>query len=130
MVAAMTTTDHSTVRGERATPTEHELAKSLAGIVATAKAVKDPALRKAASEGMLDLAGLVLALLRRVSALERRAVPKYLGVWRANSSYSEGALVTENGSLWHCNKETDSKPGTNADWTLCVKRGRDGKDGR
>jgi hypothetical protein len=51
----------------------------------------------------------------------------YKGVWQAGE-YKRGATVTWGGSLWHCNKTTDTKPGDSADWTLAAKRGRDGKD--
>jgi arginine/lysine/ornithine decarboxylase len=58
--------------------------------------------------------------------LEQR---RWVGVW-AVGLYHEGNLVTHDGSMWHCNRDTDSKPGTSDAWTLCVKRGRDGKDGK
>jgi hypothetical protein len=51
----------------------------------------------------------------------------YKGVWQAGE-YKRGATVTWGGSLWHCNKATDTKPGDSGDWTLAAKRGRDGKD--
>jgi hypothetical protein len=38
-------------------------------------------------------------------------------------------MVTWAGSLWHCDKATKNKPGTD-DWTLAAKKGRDGKDAR
>ena len=75
------------------------------------------------------------------SEIDRRAVSRiaqlekileqrrWVGVWAAGL-YHEGNLVTHDGSMWHCNRGTDSKPGESDAWTLCVKRGRDGKDGR
>lgn len=54
----------------------------------------------------------------------------YRGVF-TDGSYSKGDTVTWGGSLWHCDADkTDSKPGDGSkDWTLCAKKGRDGKDG-
>jgi hypothetical protein len=68
----------------------------------------------------------IASLEAKVKELEARTVPKYLGVWRAGVEYSEGSLLTYDGSLWYCNKAANSKPGTGDDaWTLCVKHGRD-----
>lgn len=50
----------------------------------------------------------------------------YRGVWR-EGQFQRGDMVTWGGSLWHCDKETGEKPGS-GDWTLAVKKGRDGKD--
>lgn len=54
----------------------------------------------------------------------------YRGVWR-EGDYERGDTVTLGGSLWHCNAvKTAEKPGeASKDWTLCAKKGRDGKDG-
>jgi hypothetical protein len=56
----------------------------------------------------------------------------YCGVYVEGRTYERGDGVTWGGSFWHCNAEaTTTKPGDAAkDWTLMVKRGRDGKDGR
>lgn len=55
----------------------------------------------------------------------------YRGVYREGGKYERGDLVTWAGSLWHCEKDTDEKPGDGSEcWRLAVKRGRDGKDGR
>lgn len=59
---------------------------------------------------------------------DRRAkhdLPLYRGVWR-DGDFEKGDFVSFGGSVWHCNKDTAAKPGTNDDWTLAVKRGRDG----
>jgi len=53
----------------------------------------------------------------------------YRGVWREGQEYAEGDTVTWGGNLWHANKETGGKPDC-GDWTLCAKKGRDGKDAR
>jgi hypothetical protein len=68
-----------------------------------------------------------------------KKVAAYRGVWKEGEEYTWGDFVTLGGSLWHCNYEplyaegptptTKAKPGTSEDWTLAVKRGRDGKDG-
>lgn len=51
----------------------------------------------------------------------------YRGVWK-EGEYEKGDTVTWGGSLWHCDvAKTSAKPG-DADWTLCAKKGRDGKD--
>lgn len=52
--------------------------------------------------------------------------PIYRGVYQ-DGEYQAGDLVTWGGSLWHADKATCDKPGTD-DWTLAAKRGRDGKD--
>ncbi len=54
---------------------------------------------------------------------------EYKGVWKeSHGEYAKGHTATQNGSLWHCNKPTTDKPGTSDAWTLCAKRGTDGKD--
>ena len=54
---------------------------------------------------------------------------EYKGVWKeSHGEYAKGHTVTQNGSLWHCNKPTTDKPGISDAWTLCAKRGTDGKD--
>lgn len=59
----------------------------------------------------------------------RMATPEYCGVFKEGHPYEVGDMVTWAGSLWHCNKDTISKPDSE-DWTLAVKRGRDGKSAR
>ena len=54
----------------------------------------------------------------------------YRNVWKSDESYEQGDVVTWGGSSWHCNEATTDKPGTGSSaWTLCVKRGQDGKQG-
>lgn len=56
---------------------------------------------------------------------------KQKGVWREGTQYVAGDVVTWGGSQWHCNEPTSMKPGEGTKaWTLIVKRGQDGKDGR
>jgi hypothetical protein len=55
----------------------------------------------------------------------------YQGVYQEGKSYDLGDLATWAGATWHCNELTTTKPGEGLKaWTLMVKRGRDGKDGR
>jgi hypothetical protein len=51
----------------------------------------------------------------------------YRDVFKEGAAYQQGDVVTWGGSLWHCDKATSAKPGTD-DWTLACKKGRDGKD--
>lgn len=55
-------------------------------------------------------------------------VPVYRGVFQSDQQYEAGDLATFGGSVWHCNNATTEKPGTNGNWTLAVKAGRDGRD--
>lgn len=53
------------------------------------------------------------------------------GVYLHGKAYEVGDVVTWAGSQWSCNEETLTKPGEgNKAWTLIVKRGADGRDGR
>lgn len=56
-------------------------------------------------------------------------VPVYCGVYKAGEQYVPGDLVTWGGSLHHCDAATTDKPDAGP-WTLCVKKGRDGKDAK
>ncbi|UCI17027.1 hypothetical protein FJ970_18005 [Mesorhizobium sp. B2-1-8] len=69
----------------------------------------------------------------RIAELEKRPTPEYKGVWRAAQQYQRGAMVSHDGSVWHCELDTATGlvPGDGtAGWRLAVKRGRDGKDAR
>jgi hypothetical protein len=65
----------------------------------------------------------IAQLEKQIQKIEQR---KYVGVW-AVGKYFEGQLVTHDGSMWHCNQDTDQRPGSGPDWTLAIKRGQDGK---
>jgi hypothetical protein len=68
----------------------------------------------------------IAQLEKQIEKLERR---KYVGVWAAGKNYYEGQFCTHDNSMWHCNVDgTEQRPGTGPDWTLAIKRGRDGKD--
>lgn len=53
----------------------------------------------------------------------------YRGVFKEGETYAKGDMVTWAGSIWHCDNDTSGKP-DGEDWTLAVKRGRDGKDAK
>jgi hypothetical protein len=72
--------------------------------------------------------GHVKALKKRVAELEARPVLRYVGTYDSARLYQSGELVTDGGSIWHCNQDTTSRPGSSDRWTLACKRGRDGKD--
>ncbi len=50
----------------------------------------------------------------------------YRGVHDKERTYQPGDIVTWNGSGWHCNTEAKGICGGD-NWTLAVKKGRDGK---
>lgn len=54
----------------------------------------------------------------------------YQGVFKSGQEYLPGDTVTWGGSLWHCDEQTQDKPGEmgSKGWTLATKRGRDGRD--
>ena len=68
----------------------------------------------------------VRPLQQRIEELETRMVEfQYCGVWH-EGTYKRGNFVTHDGSVWHCNVDTCTKPGTDpVAWTLAVKRGKD-----
>lgn len=87
------------------------------------------ALAVSAKIGVLELAGAVVALQRRITRLEAREVPRYCGVWDAALKYAPSSMVTDHGSIFIAKAETMGvRPGTSDAWALAVKRGRDGRD--
>ena len=54
----------------------------------------------------------------------------YQGIFKSGQEYLPGDTVTWGGSLWHCDEQTQDKPGEEGSkgWTLAAKRGRDGRD--
>jgi hypothetical protein len=58
-------------------------------------------------------------------------VPLYRGVYQSGKQYEKGDIVTFGGSWFIAARDTTEKekPEASAAWVLCVKRGRDGKDG-
>lgn len=65
-------------------------------------------------------------LMGRIKELEARPTMKYTGTWEARE-YQPGNVVTDGGSMWHCERRTQLRPGDNDAWRLCVKKGRDAK---
>lgn len=63
----------------------------------------------------------------RIKALEDSKF-SYEGVYSEERIYRRGNFTTCSGSLFHANTTTTSRPGSSSDWTLCCKRGADGKD--
>ncbi|MBS0245496.1 MAG: hypothetical protein JSR61_02670 [Proteobacteria bacterium] len=67
----------------------------------------------------------------RVAELEERPDIEYRGVFEPGATYQRGHFATDDGSVWFCNRETKTRPSEGgSNWTLAVKRGRDGKDAR
>jgi hypothetical protein len=86
-------------------------------------------LAEAVSEAMTDA---LAPLAARISALEDRPELRYCGVYESDRAYGAGNAVTCNGSVWiaktaTCQRPDEDGPGAR-DWTLAVKRGKDGKD--
>ena len=55
---------------------------------------------------------------------------KFVGQWQEIKTYKAGNFVTTGGQVWHCNSDTNSRPGMDSTWSLAVKSGRDGRDGK
>lgn len=56
---------------------------------------------------------------------------RHKGFYERGALYAEGDVVTWGGSQWYCNSGTTDKPGEGSKaWSLLVKCGRDGKDGK
>lgn len=81
-----------------------------------------------------DHRGITVAVQMASGKVEHKAfnLPAmiYRGVYQPGMHHP-GDTVTWGGSLWHCDAPTEDKPGEigSKGWTLCAKKGRDGKDG-
>lgn len=69
---------------------------------------------------------------QRIAELEKRLdevkAIRYRKTYEAGQVYKQNDCVTHSGSMWICTAaETSGVPGYSSDWTLSVKRGRDGK---
>ena len=53
----------------------------------------------------------------------------YKNVYKPETQYRKGDMVTCSGSLWHCDEDTNDRPGgkDSKGWTLCAKKGADGR---
>jgi hypothetical protein len=94
---------------------------------------RDAALIGAIGSEIAERDRRIEALERRIEQLEKQIEKierrKYVGVWKDTGKYYEGQFCTHDNSMWHCNCDgTEQRPGTGPDWTLAIKRGRDGKD--
>jgi hypothetical protein len=58
---------------------------------------------------------------QRLTALESGL--RYRGVYDSTKEYIPYNFVTDNGSLWHCEEKTKSRPGTDSTWRLAAKKG-------
>lgn len=77
----------------------------------------------------LDVVDQALAKMQEDIAGLREAVKQsgiaYCGVWRGSEEYRRGSVVTDRGTLWHCDADgTKDRPGTSDAWTLMVKSPR------
>jgi hypothetical protein len=102
----------------------HELAAALVPFIKEliADAVSEPVARNAVSEQR------IVEIEAHVIELRQAPTMKYLGVWDLERTYFVGDFVTDDGSLWHCDKAcTGVRPGDGVCWVLAVKRGRDSK---
>jgi hypothetical protein len=73
-----------------------------------------------------------LAFEERLHEIEaRNANVKYVGVWNDEREYLPGNFCTFQGSVWHCNVRTRTRPGSDPTiWILAVKRGADARAAR
>jgi hypothetical protein len=78
-----------------------------------------------------ELRAKVAALEARLETVETKGIT-YRGVWdEATKDYRLGDVVTWGGSAWIAHRSTPvGRPGVDSAWTLCVKRGKDGRDAR
>jgi hypothetical protein len=61
----------------------------------------------------------------RVSAMESKTIPDYVGTWQAEDTYPRGAVCTHAGAMWIATEDTAERPGDGAsNWKLCVKSPR------
>lgn len=51
------------------------------------------------------------------------------GIYKAETQYEAGDVVTWDGSMWVAKTATSGNPKQSEDWMLSVKHGRDGRDG-
>jgi hypothetical protein len=74
---------------------------------------------------------LLAPLDARLTAIEQRLngggpqtlADSYRGVFKQGESYKRGELCTDQGGLWFCNADTQTRPGSGPHWTLAVKSG-------
>jgi len=53
----------------------------------------------------------------------------YKGTWEHGREYVRGNFVSQDGSIWHAQRDSKgARPGDGDSWKLAVRHGRDGKD--
>jgi hypothetical protein len=75
---------------------------------------------KELSEYLDTVEEMIVSLKDEVREL-KATTPSYMGVWQKAQEYRRGQMVTDRGTLWHCNGATTERPGTGDGWTLMVK---------
>jgi hypothetical protein len=73
-------------------------------------------------EAERELEKKIEALSQKIETIERTRL-RFLGVHEPGRGYSLGNLVVRNGSLWHCNCDTNETPGRSTAWQLALKNG-------
>ncbi len=93
--------------------------------------VKPPTLRHMLVREAALLVGVhdgMKKMLARIETLESRPALEYRGIWKADTKYEHGAIVTHDGSAWHAEVgSTAILPGDGNCWKLMVKRGKDAR---
>lgn len=67
-----------------------------------------------------ELAGLLESMNARIVQLERQKAIMYRGIW-TQGEYKQGDIVTDRGTIWHCECDTESRPGADGSWRMMVK---------
>ena len=81
------------------------------------------------SKAIGEVADALFERIKRIEArlanLEQRPpAPRWCGIWRPDSGYTAGDLVTCSGGLWLAARSTSARPGTDdSGWSLVVKSG-------
>src|SRR5262245_56703675 len=84
--------------------------------------VIEPAVGEALGKAMAEMDASVAAKPKAVAT-----ELTFKGHWHEGTQYERGNFCSL-GGIWHANKATTSRPGTDDTWTLAIARGRDGKD--
>jgi hypothetical protein len=88
-------------------------------------------LARANAEALRPFIDRLKALEAEVAELKARPTLKYMGGFNAAMEYRPGDIVTHAGNMFHCNvANTHERSGTSGSWTLCVRKGQDGKDAK
>jgi hypothetical protein len=83
---------------------------------------------RALAEGLVGWLGPLLTDLdKRIAELAAKPTMTYQGTWDVEKVYRVGDFVTNDGSLWHCERECIGVRPPAETWVLAVKKGRDGR---